>query len=187
MTKTEFAKVVAYITAGSGKALSPEAMEVYFDCLGDLTFEVASVAAKRVLLAHPWATFPSIAELREASIDTKRGELKELAATEAWELAWRAVGRIDPEVDGSAERALAKIPPMVREAINDLGLCNLCHGKEPVAVIRSQFVKAFEAVASRARRTELIPEKTQEAIREIGKKHVPYAIGAKMAAIGGMP
>lgn len=157
MTRVDFIKVMAALTAGTGKDLSADAKEVYFDCLNDLSVEVFGLAAKRVLMEHRWATFPSIAELREAAAETQRGTVKELSSGEAWALAWRAVGGIDPEVSGSYARGVSGLPPLVVEAMDAYGINPLCYGKEPVGVIRGQFIKIYDQLAAREKRRALLP------------------------------
>ncbi len=164
MTRTEFGIIVAYLEVGCGKKLPTDAMEVFFDLLGDLPAAVLQLAAKRVILEHRWATFPSVAELREAAVLTARGEVKELSPAEGWELAWNAVKNIDPEIERSVTRAMEKLPPLVVAAIRAMGLLNLCYGEEPVAVIRGQFLKVFEQLAARDKRTELFPLATRQEI-----------------------
>lgn len=157
MTRLEFLKVMAALTAGSGKDLSADAKEVYFDCLEDLSLDVFALAAKRVLMEHKWATFPSIAELRQAAAETVRGTVKELGSGEAWSMAWNAVGKIDPEVSGSYARGIEGLPAIVVEAMETYGINPLCYGKEPVGVIRGQFIKIFDQLADRDRRKALLP------------------------------
>jgi hypothetical protein len=172
VTRTEFLKAIAYIAAGTGKTLAPESLEVYFDCLGDLPCEVLAVAAKRVVLEHKYATFPTVAELREAASLTARGQISDLSPAEAWALAWRAVADTDPEVDGSFERAAKKLKlaPLVAEAIRVYGLQSLCYGAEPVGVVRGQFLKIYEQLAARAKRAALLPAAVARAVAEIGAK-----------------
>lgn len=169
MTRTEFVKCVAYLTAGSGKALAAESLEVYFDCLKDLTADIMATACKRVLMEHKFATFPSIAELREAAAETSRGEVKALASAEAWAIAWKVAGATDPEVDGSFERAYRGVPAIVVDAIQAYGLCDLCYGKEPVGVVRGQFLRIFEQLAAREKRKALMPPKLAREIEAAGK------------------
>jgi hypothetical protein len=179
MTRPEFAKIAAYLSVGTGKPLSPEGMEVYFDCLGDLPFGVMQLAAKRVLLEHPWATFPSVAELRLAASESTRGEVNELASGRAWELAWKAAGRIDLEVDGSIERATSALPPTVVEAMNRYGMVDLCRGKQPVSVVRSQFMEIFDQLATRDRREALLPPATRAALDQAREQYTRKAIAAE--------
>lgn len=183
MTRPEFAQIIAYLTAGCGKPLADAALEVYFDLLGDLPFDAMKLAAQRVLLEHRWATFPSIAELREAATATMRGQVAALSPAEAWALAWDAAGRIDPEQEGSAERGLRDLPPLVVEAIRAFGLPALCYGQEPVGVVRAQFTKIYEQLAAREQRTALLPHKTAEAVRQ----RLPQQVAGILQNIGIQP
>lgn len=170
MSHDEFLKIAAYITAGTGKAIAPESMMVYFDLLGDLPFEVLLTGAKRVILEHPWPSFPSIAELREAASEAARGKVSDLSATDAWGLVWKAVARIDPEVSGSFERATRGYPTIVVEAMKSFGIFALCSSSDPVSVIRGQFLKMFEQIAAREKRAALLPEPVKKAIENIGQQ-----------------
>jgi hypothetical protein len=181
MTKLDFLQIMGYLGAGISRDLPEKSMDVYFDLLGDLPAEVLFTAAKRVILEHKWATFPSIAELREAASQTLRGKVTEISPAEAWELGWRAAGRIDPEIDGSIERACQSLPPVIFETMKAFGINALCYGKEPVGVVRGQFMKIFEQLAAREKREALFPQgltnsirgalpmKVAEAITDIGR------------------
>lgn len=177
MTRTEFVKCVAYLTAGSGKALPTESLEVYFDCLNDLDFGVMVLASKRVLMEHKYATFPTIAELREAAAETIHGQVKALSPAEAWAIAWRVAANTDPEVQGSYERASKGVPEIVLNAIRSFGLLDLCYGKEPVGVVRGQFLRIFEQLAARQKRTALLPPKLKHEIEEAGKVRLALTAG----------
>jgi hypothetical protein len=181
VTREEFGRVIAYITAGTSKTLSPDSLEVYFDLLGDLRFEVLLAAAKRVMLEHPWATFPSVAELREAAVGALRGKISGLSPAEAWDKAWAAAARIDPEVEGSFDRAIAKtkVPPLVVEAMRAFGIYSLCCGQDPVSVMRGQFMKIYEQLAARDERLALMPPSVKQAIESVGKE--PQKLPGKVA------
>lgn len=171
MTKLEFLPIMAYIGAGIGKRLEEASMDVYYDLLGDLPKDVLQTAAKRVCLEHKWATFPSVAELREAAAETIRGEKKSLSAAEAWELAWNATKKIDLEIEGSFDRACANVPPLVIEAMRSFGLAALIYGEEPVGVVRGQFMKIFEQISARDHRLTLLPQSVKASIEKIGRDH----------------
>ncbi len=164
MTNIEFAEIIAYITAAIGKPLTPDAQVVYFDLLGDLDAPVLQLAAKRVVLEHPWSTFPSVAELRAAAAYIVTGQVSPLTPAAAWQIAWNAIANIDPEIEGSTARMLERVPPLVAETIRAMGVPSLCYGREPVAVVRSQFLKAFEQLAARDKRAALLPPATRQAI-----------------------
>lgn len=183
MTRAEFLKVAVYIEVGIGKALTADAKDVYFDCLGDLSAEVMALAAKRVLMEHKWANFPSIAELREAAAETQRGQVKELSPAEAWAIAWKIAASTDPEVDGSFARAAKNAPPLVLEAVRAFGLLDLCYSKDPIGVMRGQFLKIFEQLAARDRRRALLPATLTKAIEEHPDRRVA-PVRKALAGIG---
>jgi hypothetical protein len=171
MSRKEFAAIMTYIGIATNKPLGDEALEVYFDLLGDLPADELQLAAKRVLQEHKWATFPTVAELRAAAAESAQGRIAELSAGEGWRLAWQAVGRIDLEQDGSLDRATKHLPPVVLEAMRVFGIAALVHGDEPVGVVRSQFVKIFEQISARERRKALMPAKMKQEILAIGERH----------------
>ena len=175
----EFVKVMACVSAATDKPLSADAAQVYFDLLGDLPLEVLQTAAKRVLLEHKWATFPSIAEFRQAAVETIDGEVAELSPAEAWQLAWDAAGKIDLEMKSiyraagkdwptQAAYELSKVPGVVVEAMKAYGLPALVYGEEPVGVVRSQFIKIFEQLQHHHRRLSLMPKSLQDSIARLG-------------------
>lgn len=169
MTRPEFAACMAYVAHAIGKPLAPDAAEVYWDLLNDLNTVVLCIAAKRVVLEHTWASFPLPAQFRAAAAETVRGDVNALSAAEAWRLAWHAAAHIDLEIAGSAERHLEDLPPLVVEAMQVFGLSALCCGKEPVGVIRAQFIKIYEQLAARDRRTALLPAGLKREIARIGQ------------------
>lgn len=181
MSREEFLRVTAYITAASDKPLSQDRLEAYFDLLGDLPYEILLTAAKRVVLEHPWATFPSIAELRKAATESTQGTIATLTAAEAWALAWKCIGNTDPEVEGSFARASFDLPAIVIEAIRTFGLMAMCYGKEPIGVVRAQFTAIYEQLAARAARTALFPAALTQAIQ---RKPLPAPVASTLAAIG---
>lgn len=170
MTTSEFAAVMGFLESACGKPLPPKALDVYFELLGDLPVDVLRLSAQRVALEHPWANFPSIAELRAAAAEIVRGLVKEVSPAESWELAWRAAGRIDLEIDGSADRAMNGLPEIVQEAMRAYSIPSLVYGKDPVGVIRGQFLKIFEQLAARDRRIALLPAAMKKKIVETGDR-----------------
>ncbi len=168
MTRPDFANVMAYIAAALQKPVSAESVEVYFDLLHDLPLPVLQLAAKRVVLQHKWATFPSVAELREAAAETMAGVVKDLSPAEAWALAWKAACRIDPEQDGSVERACKGLPLLVCEAMRSFGVNALVYGREPIGVVRGQWMKIYEQLQARTQRERLLPAALKEQVAAIG-------------------
>jgi hypothetical protein len=171
MTTEEFAKVMTYIGIAIGKPLSPEAHVVYFDLLGDLPAEALQTAAKRVLLEHKWNTFPSIAELREASTKTMQAEVVGMPPAKAWEIAWKIAMSTDTEREGMFDRMCKRhgATELIIEAIRAFCLVSLCNGEEAVSIIRAQWLKVYEQLADRDKRVALMPPKVREAIERVSR------------------
>ena len=189
-THSEFTSAMAYLTLATGKGLPVKgkddsfgALDVYFDLLKDLSAEVLAVAVRRVALEHKWSNFPTPAEIREAASETIQGQIKELSSAEAWEQAWRAVGRIDLEIEGSLARHTQNIPALVLEAMRAFGIPDMVYSKSSVSVIRGQFVKIYEQLASRDRRQKLFPKKLVDRIENSRTKEV---VGSQLDQIGMM-
>ena len=191
MTKPEFAQIIAYLSHATGKQIADtkeEAKartEVYFDLLGDLAIDTLQTAAKRVALSHPWPSFPSAAEIREAASLTMRGIVAGVSPAEAWDKAWRATKRIDPDVEGSIQRACDHLPPLVVEAMQAFGILALVYSQEPIGVMRGQFMKIYEQLLRRMEQHSLLPASVKKEIVRIGKRDaLPGAAAQAIKQIG---
>ncbi len=195
MTNIEFANIVGKTGLLCGKPLSPEAQAEYFRLLGDLPRDVFQIAADRVILSHPWATFPSVSELRQAA--TSLLSSNDLTSAEAWALAREAVANIDPDMMGphrvyrgngeydvypsQAASVLKALPAPVAKAIEVFGLRELCITDSPDGVIRAQFSKVFDSLQEREKRTAMLPPIVKAAIE---RKRDEGMIQSALAGIG---
>lgn len=168
MIAADFATCMAYAEAACGKQLSKEQMAVYHDLLGDLPREQLMAGVKRAALEHRYATVPPAGMIRELAIQPAPAD--GLTEAKAWELGWAAVGRMDPDVPGSVERALAKLPAAVAETIKAMGIPALCYGKEPVSVVRAQFTKFYGQISQAKQRHALLPPALRDQIARIGRE-----------------
>lgn len=182
MTTVEFAGVLAYLSAAIGKRLSAESAEVYFDLLSDLPVEALRAAAKQVVLEHPWSTFPSVAEIREAATAIVRGP--RLAGADAWRMAREFAAKVDTDIKGlyrihrsgngtydeypsQIEAFLGGVPKQVQQAIRSFGLHSLCSGADPESVVRGQFLKIFEQIEDREKRLAVMPQTLRREIESL--------------------
>ncbi len=190
MTKPEFSEVIAYLEAAVGKPIAPtpteglHRMRVYFDLLGDLPLETLRIAAKRAALAHPWNTFPSVAELRQAASETLQGQVRAISPGEAWGQVCRAIKSIDPEHSGPwmardragvmrhwssrVEWATDGMPPLVFEAMRLFGVANLCNANPEYA--QRDFVRIYSDLLARESARALLPAALQQQITTIGRE-----------------
>lgn len=183
MKLTEFASIIGKIALSTGKSITPEAQVVYYELLGDLPADVLALAAQRVILEHRWANFPTVAELRAAAVETMRGRIEEISPAEAWRVAWSIAERTDLEQEGSFDRACAKLrpAPIVLEAMRCYGIPSLFCNKENVSIVRAQFIKIFEQLTEREKRSALLPPSVRQAIEAKSK---PSTILAVLDGIG---
>lgn len=186
MTRLEFVEVMGRIAVAIQKPLmSGMTLEVYFDLLNDLPIDALRAGAKRVLLEHQWSTFPTVAELRKASVESSCGTVAAMTAGEAWGLASKAVARIDMEIPHTVAKAMAGLPPLVVRAMQAYGLASLVHGKEPLGVVRAQFERIFSGLAEAEAKRALLPQSLVQAIEQQGRRE-PLAgpVAAAVQAIG---
>ena len=98
-------------------------------------------------------------------------------------MAWKAAGRIDPEVEGSVERACKHLPPLVYEAMRSFGIVALCVANPNFA--RPQFVKIFEALTGRQQRLAPLPDALKKSIAAIGEGKEDLLTPPAVRAIAG--
>lgn len=184
---------MAYLTAAIGKSLTPDAVEVYFDLLGDLPPAVLLIAVKRVALSHRWATFPTVAELREAAAETMQGKAAVLSAGEAWGMAWRAACKYDPSKSGphyaggklhnsQLDFLCEGLPPLVVDAWRAFGFAALANADPAFA--RKEFEAIYDGLVANEKRRAILPASVAKAIESIGAKALPAPVQQAVAAIG---
>lgn len=196
MTRAEFVEAMAYLEAGCQKTISKAAADVYFDALSDLSIDVLRFACKLTIMEHKYATFPSVAEIREFAAQAMRpGDMTE---GEAWAMAWGAAKNIDPKIGGSyrvyrqgngtyteyasqLEYECSKLPPRVLQAMKAFGIYELCQAEKP-DVARAQFQAIYRGLAERDRRADLLPAEMKADLAKIRER-----IANTTNKIGGMP
>lgn len=196
MTKGEFAEVIGFLELAIGKPIHPdrslalERTRLYYGLLKDLPLPALRLAAERLVAERKWASFPQVAELRDLAVDSARGEVQQLSATEAWAIANRAVGRCDLDIPGSVERAFAGVPPLVKLAVDQFGFHALYNPGGNLEAARAQFLRVYDALADRERRTLLLPASVRGALAAVKSPKagaLPPQAAAKIARIGVLP
>lgn len=189
MTFQEFCGEINYLTAAIGKPLAqdpikelPARLEAFYELLGDLPIEVFRLAVRRVALSHRWATFPNSAELRQAAADVIQGNAPGITAAEAWQLAYSAACKLNPELNGpycargkdgqmklfgsQFEWLTDGMPAIVVEAWRCFGVSVLCNADPNFA--QTQFTKIFDSLVQRDNVRALIPEQLRREIESVG-------------------
>jgi len=167
MNKTEFAKISAYLSAGIGKKISVESMDVWFDMLQDLPAEVVLMAVKKVLSSYEYATIPPVGMIRKAAAELMIPQFP--LAIEAWNEAIKAVQYYGQY---KAAEGLASLSQPVREIVEQFGWKELCVAEKP-EIIRAQFTKAWETVVKREQDKSVLPGPVRELLESREVKQLP--------------
>ena len=88
MDKQVFAKIMTYLAIAYGKEFTSEQLNVWYDCLKDLTSNDLKNAVKRIIETKQY--MPSIAEIRSEAVTISHNELQ-LCAEEEFEKVLTAV------------------------------------------------------------------------------------------------
>lgn len=175
----EFTAIIGTVIGATQRRLDAVSIKVYHDLLSDIPKEVLDVAVRRV--ACEWTDrymFPPVGIIREAAAQTMAGKITDLSQAEAWKLAWRSVGRsYDPSREGAfhangklwnsqLEYLLDGLLPLVVEAIYAFGATALANSDPNYS--RKEFMKIYEQLQARERRTALLPASVKEKIAAIG-------------------
>lgn len=166
--KREFVKIMAFLSAGCGKAASKEVIAVYYDLLCDLPVEVLQNAARAVLIEHIYATLPPVALIRQIAINSMAKPEDKMLPIEAWGLVRWCVSRFGWS---GGHKAMPHLPPLVRQVVNCLGWDALC-GSTEFEVNRIHFMRAFESMASRNKNVLLLPPPSDNGFASIGLQNL---------------
>ena len=149
-----------------------DAFNMWFALVGDLPYEVCSVAIKKYMLTNKFP--PTVAEIRELASGVVNGD--PLTWGESWERALNAVRRFGSYNKGAA---LDSLDPLTRKCVDSIGYMQLCMS-ENIMVERAHFQKVFEIFAKREQNEKQIPIALQQAISRLqinGVDGQPLRIG----------
>jgi hypothetical protein len=164
VTRQEFSKIMAFLSAAIDKPLSKATVEAYFEMLGDLQYNLAMAAVQKIIATDEYPVLPTIGKIRTAAAELTRPH--KLTAPEAWGLVLSAIhqhGYYNPE------KALESMPPDVGEVVRWMGWQELCHS-DNVDVIRAQFMRMYDTQEGRRRETEMLPPVVKNYLAEVGQK-----------------
>ncbi len=173
MNKTEFAEVIAYLAAGTGKPASIEQTRVYFDLLCDLPLPLVQEAARRSLLEHKYPTLPPVGLIRSHAVSMTRDRTP---GPEAWRLA---IGAAERYGESNESRGMATLPADVAAAVRAFGWRVLCDARrDELGIVQTQFLKVYATLETRSDRQELMPPMSEKCAAICGTIGLP-ALEAK--------
>lgn len=168
MTDAEFKKFYKYITsAATDTNPSPERTQIYFDALNDLPFNLAMLAARKIIatLENPFLPMPGV--FRKTAAEIQNPQLL-ITAAEAWQEATLAVRRYGyyREIEG-----LNSLSHLTKKIMESIGWKSFCTCEEE-GVLRGQFRMAYETMQTRDNEVSRLPEGLKQMIGMIGQKMI---------------
>jgi len=161
MTRTEFSKLMAFVTAAVDKPVARPTIDAYFEMLKDLSYDLAAAAVKKIIATDEYPTLPTIGKIRQAAAEIGRGHI--LSAPEAWGLVLKAVHNYGYYREAEA---LASLPEHVAEVVRWMGFQTICMS-EKISVDRGQFLRMYEVHQKREQEQALLPPAIKTLIADL--------------------
>jgi hypothetical protein len=152
---------MAFLAAGTGKPVTADMAEVYYDLLSDLPLNFLQFAAKRALLENEYPVFPPLGVLRKLATSAMQGPDR-LPAHEAFGIVLKAIAKYSYMRE---REALAALPEPIAQAAQVMGWRSMCFS-ESTEIIRAQFCKTYDAILARRQRENLLPAPMQRFLIE---------------------
>lgn len=162
MTRTEFAKLMAFITAAIDKPVARPTVDAYFEMLQDLPYNLAAAAVKKIIATDEYPTLPTIGKIRQAAAEISRGHI--LSAAEAWGMVIKAIHGYGYYREAEA---LESLPERVAQVVRWMGFQDICM-TDRIDVVRGQFLKMYETQQKRESEQALLPPAVRDTIAQIG-------------------
>jgi hypothetical protein len=164
MTKGEVAKLLVVLAASYPKfEVDDVKVQVWYEMLGDLDYAVASMAVKKIIMQNTFP--PAIAEVRKAVTELMNPE--QVTSSEAWGEVTRAIRNYGYYREGEA---LASMSPITAQLVRYMGWREICMS-EDIGVIRGQFLRMYEQIATREQEKQLLSPTMQTEIKKLAKKY----------------
>jgi hypothetical protein len=146
----EFLTSIAVLCAGVGKSLTPEAVEVYYDGLRDLSLESFRSAVKLALAESEFPVVPQIGTLRRLAIEAEESVAWPVACRQA--LDARRFAFYEPK------RAREMMDRRTLQAVEAIGgmrrLADLT--PETIGTYTSQLKTAFDAIGRQEKKDRVL-------------------------------
>lgn len=164
MTKGEVAKLLVVLAASYPRfEVDDVKVQVWYEMLGDLDYAVASMVVKKIIMQNTFP--PAIAEVRKAVTELMNPE--QVTSSEAWGEVTRAIRNYGYYRE---EEALASMSPITAQLVRYMGWREICMS-EDIGVIRGQFLRMYEQIATREQEKHLLPSEMQVEIKKLAKKY----------------
>lgn len=162
MTKQEFAKIAMTLKTfySREEKLIPnqQAMELWFDMLADMPYDLAEQAVKKWVATNKWS--PSIADLRATAASIEQGDMPDWG--KGWEAVKRAIRRFGMY---NSEEAVESLEGITKECVKRLGFREICMSGNP-EVERANFRMLYEQLSDQKKAQDQMPMELKRLIAE---------------------
>lgn len=162
MKKYETQELLAILSIAypSFDATDPKKTEVWHSIIGDLDFNLAQIAIKKLIIDSPYP--PTIHDIRKKVLEVQYPDLPTPA--EAWGILCKNIQRY-----GSyrVNEGMAALPPIVKETAEYMGYVEICRSEDSGGVLRAQFMRMYEQVLGRRKGQAMLPEPMRKQIQQI--------------------
>lgn len=145
MTRDEFTRSIAVLTAGVGKPMPLEQLEAWFAVLGDMTVEQLQAGIVTTLRTHEFAGFPPVGLIRKNAVGK---ESPTPTLTDRSTVAWIAVKRAVSLHGGY--QTVQFDDPIITATIRALGgwerICTTDSGEKFDTWLRKEFETTYSAL-----------------------------------------
>ena len=165
MNRLEFEKFYRYISSiTTDTNPSPERMQVYWDMLNDLPFDIALVGAKRVIatLENPFLPMPAV--FRNSALEVTGKET--LPWPDAYQQLLKAIRNFGVH---RQQQTMDALTPITQAAVRSVGGIEAFCVNEENDTNRAQFRMAYEALAKREMQDAKTPQKLKDLMVGMGR------------------
>lgn len=173
MTKDEFKKIVKGLKSiySDPKFIADQfAFDMWFGLLGDLPYEVVSMATKTYMESETFA--PTPADIRRYAYRVTSPVTDDMSEIEAWGMVVKAIGN---SLYG-AEKEFAKLPPIVQQTLGNparLREMAMLESDEVETVEQSHFVRNYRAKLEASKRQNQLDTQLQAQIGQTREYNTP--------------
>ena len=173
MTKEEFKKIIKGLKSiySDPKFIADQfAFDMWFGLLGDLPYEVVSMATKTYMQTETFA--PTPADIRRYAYKVTSPVTNDMSELEAWGMVVKAIGN---SLYG-AEKEFAKLPPLIQQTLgNPARLREMAslETHEVETVEQSHFVRNYRAKLESSKRTGQLDMQLQNQIAQTRERNTP--------------
>ena len=165
MTRAETAMLLALMAAAWPKFEPDDAkVALWHELFEDTDFRVAQVALKKLMLSSPYP--PTIADMRREVLAVTTPPEDRITPAEAWGLVKKCFSKYSINRE---KEVLERLPGPVADTVRYMGWRELCMSDEG-EIVRAQFMRMFDQVATRRREEALLPPAMRETIGQLASK-----------------